>query len=176
MKNVSQIKETQGIAFQTSEISKSESRRMAHAVGVIRVHFIDKDAWKFWVEKGSVSLQKHDDPRQVIKVFIDHGLSNRIELKIPQVAGRNEFLVIGVELSHMDPYSRDGVRDRLAQDFADLYSDPRSGGSKVWLQPIDSHLYDVIFIPEAYCSDFEITEDEFEYCLSVIEETQSPRE
>ena len=161
----SPIVEGVAVPFQTSAIQPQNTIDVARVALVIRDHFLDGD-WDIDVQKGSLTIKSPSHPDQVVKVFVDYGnrLSNECGLSIHE-----DPVVVGLELTHSPAYVRECVRDELCRSSGQLYIDPRDPQNKKrWLQPIEVHLYDILFLAQGYCEG-EIDEQELEQLARRIE-------
>lgn len=155
------IDETLAKFFQTSPIKGKDIERIAVVMAYIEYHLIDPNQWNWELKEGSITYQSNVDKHRVIKIFIDYGK------KLLNGIGFNKFtshlentespVVIGVDLTKEDPYTRNCLREHFLDDYSH-YLDPRSFvGYKYYLQPkhIDQylHIYDVIFLGEGRCDD-----------------------
>ena len=163
-----QIQENVGEPFQTKPLGPSDFRRIAVVVAAIEEHFIEPSHWEFFWRKGSITRQHRQDDHLVIKVFID--FDNRLAEKIGLGIHRDPT-VVGIEMTRLDPFVREALRDALAGRFA-YYVDPRKqGNSKWWLQPIDNHFYDVLFLGPGDC-ELGYSEDRVNKILEVASITE----
>jgi len=125
----------------------------------ICVDYINYHEWDITVHPGSITFQKKNDDHQVIKIFVDYknDLADKIGVSIPEY----EPLVIGLELGHLDPFTRKQIRRWLRKANSagtDYYIDPVKyvNRQKTLLQPAKkdinkNHYYDILFLREIPC-------------------------
>lgn len=154
MSRFQRINENAGNPHRTSPIDKADVSRIARVVAYILTHYVDPAQWSAMiVRKGSVTLQHVRDPHRVIKVFVDENAGLWAKLGFSGAPPTACPVAIGIELTALDPFEREAVRDSIAQRFR-LYADPRQAGfSKWWLQPVEDHRYDIVVLESGECED-----------------------
>jgi hypothetical protein len=153
------IHERKGRPFKTKPLFvfaaavHEQVRTLARYAAVIKTHFIARPGWIFRIFEGSLTFQHYRNPHKVIKLFIDR--SNELAQKAG-IALHPDPLVIGIELTHENPFVRQRIRDFLSEEFPETYLDPRMprrdsiavvNNDKYWLVPHKQHCYDIVFIP-----------------------------
>lgn len=172
MRPVTVINEQIAFSHQTEHIRPHDLAELARVLAILKKYFVTWDEWNLVAHPGSLTVQRKNDNRLVIKVFIDvdKKLASRSELRLPLPLPKkmHEPTILGLELTHLDPITRDAMRDRLADDFDWQYCDPRKGSSKVWLRPIPEHRYDVVVL-YGDCPEFlHVTEEETQAALELF--------
>ncbi len=150
--------------FQTKPLQHKDFYDVSFVALVLRDRFLDGD-WKIEVHKGSLTIKSKMHSDQVVKVFVDY--ENMLAAECG-VSIHEDPVVVGFELTHLPAFVRELVRIELERRFHDLYVDPRLADKfKRWLQPKDSHKYDIVFLPRGYC-EYEIDRQELEeLCVSI---------
>lgn len=168
------IKETVGNFHQTTAVRRSDLKGLAEVMAFIEYHLIAPEPWDWRLRDGSITYQNRKETHRVIKIFVDYHrkLLNKMN-SITNFVGPPDPIVIGVELTYEDPYTRHLLREGLKNEYP-FYGDPRVGGnSKYFLQPVppdkrDQHIYDVLFLGTGRCEN--IPENLIEKTLLKLEE------
>ncbi len=167
MSRFNQLDEHTALPFQTSPLLQSDVPRLSRVFLVIEQHFLAQDGWNRIFHKGSLTLQRGNHPEQVVKIFVDYG--NKLAGKCGVEIHENP-VVIALELTGQPAIARALLRDGLVRMFHH-YVDPRvDGNSKWWLQPIESHSYDILFLESGSC-EFELDGRELEELIVEIGQT-----
>lgn len=178
MRSIHTIDETQAINHRSHPIAPHERAPLATILAAVRKYFINSPEYDLAVREGSVTLQSRHDARSVIKILIDQ--DGRLVGKLPFPDASPVHLpdirkahpaVVGITLSHLDPYMRDALRDRLSNDFGWQYRDPRKPGGrhKFTLLPQVDFRYDTIILPSGKCPpQLEVTDAEYEESFNLI--------
>jgi hypothetical protein len=145
MKSVfSKINESEGKLFKTHAIQQDDVARLALTAAIIYTHFINPKEWKRCKPyNGSLTFQHKKDAHKVIKVFVDMGNTLAIENR---VFIDTDPIVVGIELSTWEPFSREAVRNQLGAMSPHRYMDPRKGHPKYFIVPQTEHFYDILFL------------------------------
>lgn len=159
--HLSTVSENQGVTFHTEVLTSHNLRVLARIALVLQRDYLNKADWSCYLPKseGSLTLRSGNT---VIKLFVDPDQKLKTRLLHPPSAMLSNF-VLGVELTHLDPFQREALRDYLKRCFGSGYADPReaTGVAKVWLQPIQNHIYDLAWFTEGTCEE-EVSEQEIE--------------
>ena len=165
------INENVGSAFKTSRLRRADAGPVARIMAVVREHFVHRsDYGEVLVREGSLTLQHLKEPRRVIKVLRDHDQRFCDAQSIAGAPGLPEHpIAVGVELTALDPFEREALRDALSKRFT-YYLDPRRVPyHKCWLQPVEDHLYDFVVLRKGDCVDYEVSEAEVEHLARTID-------
>jgi hypothetical protein len=145
MKSIfSKINESEGKRFLTHAIQQYDVARLALTAAIIYTHFINPKEWKRCKSyNGSLTFQHKKDAHKVIKIFVDMGNTLAIENR---VFIDTDPIVVGIELSTWEPFSREAVRNQLGAMSPHRYMDPRKGHPKYFVVPQTEHFYDILFL------------------------------
>ena len=128
--------------------------RLANVVAAIKANYLTDAGWRFRMHEASLTFQQFRKKHYAVKIFID--INNELARKTG-VAIRRNPIVVGIELTHVNPFVRESIRDRLAEQFGDYYLDPRRSrtdsleiisNDKYWIAPHNNHFYDIVFVQE----------------------------
>lgn len=147
------IAESNTDSFKTSKLLELDRRysgvikRIASVTSIILDHFIYTGEWNWHAEEGSITIQENKNNLKVIKVFVDD--NGKLFSKVPGYT-EDHAIVIGVELTTEDPFTKKQIRDYLRNTFGDHYIDPKAF-EKTYLQPQTEHFYDIVVLDKGRC-------------------------
>jgi hypothetical protein len=126
--------------------------RLAQVVAAIKANYLTDAGWRFRVHEASITFQQFRNRHYTVKILID--VHNELARKAG-IAIRRNPIVVGLELTHVNAFVRESIRDGLASQFGDYYLDPRRPRSdsleiisndKYWIAPHNDHFYDMVFL------------------------------
>ena len=147
------IVESKTERFQTRKFSELDHifpgvlKRIARVTAIILNNYINQSEWDLIIVEGSVTIQHKKNNSRVIKVFIDD--SGDIFNKIPHWTD-DHAIIVGVELTTEDPFTKKLIRDNLRSTFGCNYIDPVNN-NKTYLAPQLEHLYDLVVLGNGVC-------------------------
>lgn len=156
---IAHVDEKNGVSFHTSPLSANDLRVLARIAVVLRREYLVTAEWEVTRRPGSLTLRSG---KVVIKLFLDK--ERKLMPKVLQeVAPGLSNTVLGIELTHLNPYEREASRDYMKRCFGNGYADPRTSTevAKVWITPQNGHIYDVAWFAEGPC-EYEVTEEELD--------------
>ncbi|MBD3320609.1 MAG: hypothetical protein GF350_05880 [Chitinivibrionales bacterium] len=140
----------------------SLKKRFITIAALLRTGYLPNPEWRLRIHRGSVTFQHAERKNSAVKLFIDLGntLSRKADVQVP-----SNPVVAGVELTNVIAYVRDAIRDRISKEFGEYYLDPRVSrrgtlvpipNDKFWISPHHEHLYDIVFLPEGFCTGLQV--------------------
>ncbi len=147
------INETNSVSFKTTKLLELDHmfpgliKRIASVTSIILDHFINIEEWKWHAEEGSITIQQKKNNLKVVKVFVDD--NGKILSKVPGFT-EDHAIVVGIELTTEDPFTRKQIRDYLRNTFGNHYLDPRNF-DKTDLLPQTEHMYDIVVLGKGKC-------------------------
>jgi hypothetical protein len=130
--------------------------RLATVAAAVKTQYLVDKGWRFRVHEASLTFQKFANRHQAVKVLVD--MHNELARKAG-IAIRRNPVVVGVELTHVNPIVRESMRNYLSQQFGQNYLDPRApredslhfiSNDKYWIAPHNDHYYDMVFVPSSW--------------------------
>lgn len=136
-------------------------RRFIRVAAIVKSHFLGTKGWSLRIHNGSLTFQHRKESKWAVKLFIDLGnaLARKADLGI-----HKDPIALGIELTEINTFVRESIRDKLSEMFGDYYLDPRKPrkgtllpipNDKYWISPHHAHVYDILFLPK----DFEKSVD-----------------
>jgi hypothetical protein len=147
------IVETNAEMFQTSKLLELDHRfagvikRISSVTSILLDHFVNCNEWEWHAVEGSITIQQIKNNLRVIKVFVDD--NGKIFRKVPGFA-EDHAIVVGIELTTEDPFTRKQIRNYLGSTFGNHYIDPKTF-YKIALLPQTDHLYDIVVLDKGRC-------------------------
>ncbi len=154
-------------SFKTSRLNDSDLNRLAKVLIILSQHFLSGQNWTchLTATEGSLTLRKDD---VIVKLFLDPDFKLRDRILLADSVKTSDC-VLGVELTHTDPVTREAIRDYLLRHFGSAYADPRllGGSSLIYVTPDEDHIYDVAWLLNGDCG-FEVSESEVDKAVKML--------
>jgi hypothetical protein len=153
------VREDRGEPYRATPLAQafnenaSLCERLAAVAAAVKTHYLAGAGWRFRVHEASLTFQQFRKRHLAVKLLID--VRNELARKAGVAIGRCP-IVVGVELTAVNPFVRQAIRDHLAAQFGEHYLDPRSpredslrfiSNDKYWIAPHNDHFYDIVFLP-----------------------------
>jgi len=147
--------------------------RLANVVAVLERYFLS-DYWSLRPSVNFVEFQHDTNRSWGVMVFIDDGnqLSKRFELNLSGLP-----IVVGIDLTSYDPFTRHAVRKFLRENF--VYVDPeidpaslKAGHErKAKLKSDYGHCLDLVFVPDGPKCRFAVEDSRIrEIIIEIVDE------
>jgi hypothetical protein len=153
------IREDSGVPLKACSLAMAGRRspglidRCACVAAAIRTNFLHGAGWRFRVHDASLTFFHEEMRHRAVKILVDAEgvLARKAGVSMPP-----NPVVVGIELTNVNPFTRWLIREYLSRQFGEYYLDPTKprgdslqivSNEKYWIAPHSDHFYDIIFLP-----------------------------
>lgn len=133
--------------FKTEAVRNNDWKKLCRVIVYILQVYIRKD-WVIRKNKGSITIQNPNDPKEVVTVLIDYG--NRLSRKVG-IKTYDDPVAVMVEICPQPEIFKVLLREKLENLFGNNYLK----GEEYYIAPNREHHFDVVILPPGVCKDID---------------------